>query len=138
MEANRKTNYSLAAVCLSSRVKGKQRCQLRRYCFILTKDNLFQYLFPYVGVNFSPLELKVRGSNPGKCVSNFHSMPRWCNRGGIVIFIFKGRGGLADKLCSFFKQSSQKAAKKEQKGSKRAETGAKGGQTPAGTYSDVY
>jgi len=38
----------------------------------------------------------------------------------IIIFIFfKGEGGFADKLCSFFfKQSSQKAAKKSKKSAK--------------------
>ena len=38
MEAKRKT-HSLAAVCLSSRVKGKQNRRLQKYCFISTKDH---------------------------------------------------------------------------------------------------
>jgi len=85
MEAKRKTNYSLTAGCPSSRVEGKQSCRLRKYCFILTKDNLLHDIFPGLRVKFSLLEQKAEGSNLSKSVSSYHTMPKWCKRGGQVL-----------------------------------------------------
>jgi len=36
-------------------------------------------------VKFSPLKLKVEGSNFGKSVSGFHTMPKWCKSGGELL-----------------------------------------------------
>ena len=47
MGDKRKTNYFLAAFSLSSRAKGKKSCRLRKYCFMLTKDNLPHRMFPW-------------------------------------------------------------------------------------------
>ena len=82
MGAKRETNYSLVAVCPSSKIKGKQSCRLRKYCLIVTKDNLYIYILHWSrGKVISSIDLKVSGSILREYASNHFPTSKWCKRG---------------------------------------------------------